>query len=58
MNDNVALFSFIGMLVCGGCGVIGASIVGRATYRALLAIWERRADIDEEVERDFQMRVR
>ena len=58
MNDNVALFSFIGMAFVGTCFVIGASIVMRASYRALCSIWERRHEIDDEVERDFKIRMR
>ena len=58
MNDNVAIFSFIGMAFSASCAAIGLSIIMRAAYRAVAAIWERRDQIDAEVEQDFRMRVR
>jgi hypothetical protein len=57
VSDNIAFFSFVGMGFCTVCGALGFSVVARASYRAVCTIWEKRAEIDEQVESDFKIKL-
>ena len=58
MNDTLTSWvSFIGFLFGGYCGAVGAYVVLRWGTAGVASIWHRRREFDEEVEKDFKIRI-
>lgn len=57
-SENMISFaSYVGYLFGGYCGMVGAYVVLRWGVTGVASLWQKRREFDEEVEKDFKIRI-